>query len=79
MFSFIVHFENSKIPSTISDTDHGWTIFTFHRTTSGIGPTNVVNNGLPDATVSVWTDPNHSDNDGATTRSALATTVRNCS
>ena len=53
--------------------------FTLPRTTSGIEAIAVVRSGLFIATLSVWTDQNPSDNDGATIISELAIKVRRSS
>lgn len=73
-----IPFAIDKILSSIWLPDCGSIIFTCQETTSGIGHTVVVKSGFHIAAASVCTDPNHSDNEGATIKSALATNVRSC-
>ena len=61
----------------ISAEDLGLINLTFHRTTSGIEAILVVNNIFDIATLSVCTDPNHSEIDGAMTTSEHAIKSRN--
>lgn len=60
----------------ISLLDAGAIILTFPQTTSGIGQIYVVKSGFFIATLSVCTEPNPSDNDGAIIISELAINVR---
>jgi succinate dehydrogenase/fumarate reductase cytochrome b subunit len=76
MFS-IFHSKISLIHFTISCEDLGFMNFTFHRTTSGMEAIFVVKRVFPIATLSVCTDPNHSEIDGAMTMSQQAINLRN--
>ena len=74
-----IRLSRSRIAWMISLLEAGGMNFTLPRTTSGIEAIQVVRSGFPIATLSVCTDQNPSDNDGATIISELAINVRSSS
>jgi hypothetical protein len=73
------HSITSFTACTISTESPGLINLIFHETTSGIAEVLLVIKIFHIATLSVCTDPNHSDIDGAMTQSQLATINLNCS